>query len=56
MKQNVAVPFPKHVNFPPCSLEKKKKKTLILQIAQVHQTHSAKLEQQVTVEMNLNTI
>lgn len=27
MKQNVAVPFPKHFNFPPCSLKKKKKNT-----------------------------
>lgn len=48
-------PFQNISTFPPVPL-KKKKKTLILQIAQVHQTHSAKLEQQVTVEMNLNTI
>lgn len=49
--------FPTHFNFPLYfQREKKENTTLILQIAQVYQIHSATLEQQVTVEINLNTI
>ena len=44
--------FPKHFNYPLYSQGGKKTTTLILQIVQVPQI----LEQQVTVEINLNTI
>ena len=51
-----ASPFPKYFNFPLYSQGGKKSTTFILQIAQVHQIHSARLEQQVTMEINLSTI
>ena len=55
-----ASPFPKYFNFPLYSRAGGGgggvHTTFILQIAQVHQIHSARLEQQVTMEINLSTI